>query len=108
MTVSSRLPTCCFRHQQEWDSAEYHVTDSHGALIRLAQTLGLTAKQADDCMNSTKLDAAINKQAQDAQDRYDPSDTPTFVINYVKDSYGTSWDDIQKTLDAALAAKRVK
>jgi len=97
-----------FRRQAEWDNGEYHVTDPHGALIRIAQSLGLSAKQADDCMKSTKLDAAINRQAAEAQARYDPTDTPTFVINFVKDENGVGWDDIQTALDSAIAAKRAQ
>ena len=97
-----------FRHQAEWDNAEYPVKDPHAGLIRLAQSLGLSASRADDCMNSKKLDAAINRQAADAQARYDPVDTPSFIIDGVKDMNGVSWNDIQTTLNAALAAKRGK
>ena len=95
-----------FRHQREWDNAEYPVKDPHAGLIRLAQNLGLSAGRAEDCMNSKKLDASINQQAAEAQAHYDPVDTPSFVINGVKDMNGVSWNDIQTTLDAA--AKRGK
>ena len=95
-----------FRRQKEWDNAEYRIADPHAGLIRAGQALGLTAKEADDCMNSKKLDDAINNASKDAEARYNPSDTPTFVINYVKDETGTGWEEIQAALNAALAAKR--
>jgi len=95
-----------FHRQAEWDKGEFRVADPHGALVRLGQSLGLTVKQADDCMTSKKLDAAINAASQEAEARYAPSDTPTFVINYVKYVNGAGWDDIQTTLNAALAKHR--
>lgn len=94
-----------FRHQADWDNAEYRVKDPHAGLIRLAQSLGLSPKQADDCMNSKALDGAINNASKEAEARYAPTDTPTFIINYVKDETGTGWDEIQTALNAALAAK---
>ena len=54
-------------------------------------------------MNATTLDAAINRQAKDADARYTIEGTPTFVINFKKaDLPGIGWPDIQAALDAAL------
>jgi protein-disulfide isomerase len=97
-----------FRNQASWDAAEFPVSDPHGGLLKMAAQLGLSADKADACMNSTEHDAAINKVAQDAVARYQPDGTPTLVIDFKKvDMPEKSWDEVQKALDAALAAKGV-
>lgn len=99
-----------FRNQSQWDSAEFPaVTDSHAGLIRMARIMGLSADQADACMNSTAHDAAINKVEQDAITRYQLDGTPTFVIEFKKvDFPQKSWAEAQAAIDAALAAKGAK
>ena len=97
-----------FRNQALWDAAEFPVSDPHGGLLQMAKQLGIPADKADACMNSTEHDAAINKVAQEAVARYQPDGTPTLVIDFKKvDMPQKSWDEVQKALDAALAAKGV-
>lgn len=99
-----------FRNQKEWDSYEYHdVTDSHAGLIKMARILGLSAEQADACMNSTTHDAAINKVAADATARYHPQHTPTFIIDGKNvEIPQLTWEEFRSATDAALAAKGAK
>ena len=98
-----------FRNQQEWDSGEFPIADPHAGLIKMARTLGLSAEQADACMNSTAHDDNINKVAQDATARYNPTGTPTFIFDYKKVILpGNSWEDFQAAADAALKAKGAK
>ena len=97
-----------FRHQPEWDAAEFPVSDPHSGLLKMAALLGLSTEKADACMNSTEHDAAINKVAQEAVARYQPDGTPTLVIDFKKvDMPQKSWEEVQTALDAALAAKGV-
>jgi protein-disulfide isomerase len=103
-----------FRNQPEWDNAEYKDADAQGGLMKMARILGLNDDQANQCMNSTARDAAINKTAQDADSRYGIPGTPTFVIDFKKVEIATpprseqSWRDAQAAIDAALAAKGAK
>ena len=107
-----------FRNQPKWDSAEFReVTDPHAGLIQMARIMGLSAEQADACMNSKKYDDAINKVAQDADTRYQvgTTGTPTILLEYKRadisfspgDTQG-SWQRVQAAIDAALAAKGAK
>jgi protein-disulfide isomerase len=98
-----------FRNQAKWDAAEFPVSDPHAGLLEMAAEMGLSAQQADACMNDTSHDAAINKVAQDAVTRYQPDGTPTLVVEFKKvDMPQKSWAEAQAALDAALAAKGVK
>lgn len=94
-----------FRNQPEWDSAEYPGVDAKAGLIKMARILGMSEDQAETCMNSTEGDAAINRIAQEATERYKPAGTPTFVINFRRvDLPQESWAEAQAAIDAALAA----
>jgi len=95
-----------FRNQPKWDSAEYPGVDAKVGLIRMARILGMSEDQAEACMNSTDRDAAINKAAQEATERYKPDGTPTFIINFKRvDLPHESWADVQAAIDAVLVAK---
>jgi protein-disulfide isomerase len=96
-----------FRNQPQWDSAEYQGVDAQAGLHKMARILGMTDDQADKCMNDTSLDAHINAVAKDGNDRYQIQGTPAFAIDFKKATIN-SWDDAQKQLDAALAAKGAK
>ena len=98
-----------FRNQPQWDSAEYQGVDANAGLHKMARILGMTDEQADKCMNDTSQDAHINKVAEDGNTRYTIQGTPTFAIDFKKANFqNNSWDEVQKALDAALAAKGVK
>jgi protein-disulfide isomerase len=94
-----------FRNQSKWD-VEYGVQDVHGALVRLARVAGMSADEADKCMNDTKLDATINTVAQDGETKYTITGTPTIVVGGVAQPSGfIPYADLKKTIDAALAKK---
>jgi len=98
-----------FRGQPQWDSAEYPGADADAGLAKMARILGMSEEQAKACMSSTDRDAAINKIAQEAGERYNPPGTPTFVIDFRKvDMPQHSWAEAKAAIDAALAAKGVK
>ena len=98
-----------FRNQPQWDNAEFQGVDAQAGLMKMARILGMNDDQANQCMNSTARDAAINKTAQEADQRYVIPGTPTFVINFKKvDMPQHSWAEAQAAIDAALAAKGVK
>ena len=95
-----------FRNQPTWD-VEYGVLDVHGGLIRLARIAGMSAEQADKCMNDTSLDKTINQVAQDGETKYHITGTPTIVVDGVAQPSGfIPYDDLKKTLDAELAKKK--
>jgi protein-disulfide isomerase len=94
-----------FRNQSKWD-VEYGVQDVHGALVRLARVAGMSADEADKCMNDPKLDATINTVAQDGETKYTITGTPTIVVGGVAQTSGfIPYADLKKTIDAALAKK---
>jgi protein-disulfide isomerase len=96
-----------FRNQPQWDAAEYQGVDAQAGLHKMARIMGMSDEQADACMNDTALDAHINKVAEEGNTRYQISGTPTFAIDFKKANV-SSWDQVQKALDEALAAKGVK
>ena len=94
-----------FRNQSKWD-VEYGVQDVRGELARMARVAGLSADQADKCMDDTSLDSTINQVAQDGGDKYNITGTPTIVVAGVAQPSGDiPYDSLKKTLDAALAKK---
>ena len=69
----------------------------------------MTDEQADACMNDTKYNDHINKVAEEGNTRYSIQGTPTFAIDFKKANFqNNNWIEVQKALDAALAAKGVK
>ena len=98
-----------FRNQPQWDNAEFQGVDAQAGLMKMARILGINDEQANQCMNSTARDAAINKIAQEADQRYGIPGTPTFVIDFKKvDLPQRTWQEAQAAIDAALAAKGIK
>jgi protein-disulfide isomerase len=94
-----------FRNQSKWD-VEYGVQDVHGALVRLARVAGMSADEADKCMNDSSLDATINTVAQDGETKYTITGTPTIVVGGVAQPSGfIPYVELKKTIDAALAKK---
>ncbi len=98
-----------FRNQAQWDSAEYQGVDANAGLHKMARILGMTEEQADKCMNDTSQDEHINQVAKEGNDRYRIPGTPHFAIDFKEATFQQpSWPEVQKALDAALAAKGVK
>ncbi|HTT96532.1 MAG TPA: DsbA family protein [Rhizomicrobium sp.] len=98
-----------FRNQQDWDW-EYHTTDAtpfdiHGGLVKMGRIAGMTPDQVDKCIADKAVQDHVNKVAQDAQTKYNISQTPTFVINGYPRTDVATWPDMQKALDTLLAKK---
>lgn len=98
-----------FRNQPQWDNGEFKDADPQGGLMRMAHLLGLSDAAANACMTSTANDEAINKAAQEGDERYKIAGTPTIVIDGRNvEMPQKSWAEAQAGIDAALAAKGVK
>ena len=94
-----------FRNQAKWDP-EYGATDVHGALVALGRIAGMSAEQADACMNNQDEQKRIMAVAQDASTRYGVTGTPTLVINgEVQEAGGMPWTVLKTKLDSLLAKK---
>jgi protein-disulfide isomerase len=98
-----------FRNQPQWDSAEYKDADSQSGLLRMARIMGMSEAQATACMTSTEHDIMINRVAQDGDQRYKITGTPTIVIDFKKvELPKQTWEETEAAIDAVLAAKGVK
>jgi protein-disulfide isomerase len=94
-----------FRNQDKWDP-ENGVTDVHGALVSLSRIAGMSAEQADACMNNQDEQKRIMAVAQDASARYGITGTPTLIINgEVEQAGGMAWTALKSKLDSLLAKK---
>ena len=94
-----------FRNQDKWDP-ENGVTDVHGALVSLSRIAGMSAEQADACMNNQDEQKRIMAVAQDASARYGITGTPTLIINgEVEQAGGMPWTALKSKLDSLLAKK---
>ena len=97
-----------WRNQPKWDAAEYPgIADPHGEMIKQARVFGMTAEQAEQCIANKAEDERINKVSAEAEQRYNLTGTPTFVVDGVPQSSGAvPYKDLAKILDAALAKKK--
>ncbi len=97
-----------WRNQPKWDAAEYPgIADPHGEMIKQARVFGMTAEQAEQCIANKAEDERINKVSAEAEQKYNLTGTPTFVVDGVPQSSGAvPYADLAKVLDAALAKKK--
>jgi protein-disulfide isomerase len=102
-----------FRNQPKWD-VEYAEQNPalgtpqgvHDGLVLLGRIAGMSADQADKCMSDTSLDNVINQVAQDGEQKYKISGTPTIVVDGVAQPSGfIPYESLKQTIDAALAKK---
>jgi protein-disulfide isomerase len=105
-----------FRNQPQWDPEYGETTPAlqtpdgvHAGLLKIAAMAGLSAGDADKCMNSSADDERINKVGMEAQARYNINSTPSFVLDgaLLQPPYMAEWSyaDIAKALDGALTGK---
>jgi protein-disulfide isomerase len=103
-----------FRNQPKWD-VEYAQENPalgtpqgvHDGLVLLSRIAGMSADQADKCMSDTSSDQAINDIAKDGEQKYNITGTPTIVVDGVAQPSGfIPYDQLKKTVDAALAKKK--
>jgi len=90
-----------FANQKDWDP-EYGVQDIRGAMLAQAARQGMSEAQFTACINDSKPDAAINKVAQEAVDRYHLDHTPTVILNGAVQKDAT-WEALKPAIDKALA-----
>ena len=97
-----------WRNQPKWDAAEYPgITDPHGEMIQQARVFGMSAEQAEQCIANKAEDERINKVSQEAEQKYNLTGTPTFVVDGVPQSSGAvPYEQLAKVLNAALAKKK--
>jgi protein-disulfide isomerase len=91
-----------YRNQAKWDY-EFGIPQPEGvraALIELAGGAGLSPAAAEQCLASTKDEAAISKVGEDGVTRYNVAATPTLVIN---GEAKAGFENFFQRLDAALA-----
>jgi protein-disulfide isomerase len=97
-----------WRNQPKWDAAEYPgIADPHGELMQQARIAGMSTEQAEKCIANKAEDERINKVSAEAEQKYNLTGTPTFVVDGVPQSSGAvPYADLAKVLDAALAKKK--
>jgi protein-disulfide isomerase len=82
---------------------DFLVTEPRAALLRIAQSAGMTEKQFDDCVNDKKALEALTKRVQrNAKDGI--KGTPTFFINGVQ--LDNEKEMSMARLDADIAAAK--
>jgi len=84
-------------------AAMYQSGDYHGALLRIAESAGLSEQQFNACTNDDAAIKALNDRVQKSIDA-GITGTPTFVVN------GTKMDGAPTlaNLDAAIGAAQAK
>src|SRR5208283_4213753 len=89
-----------YRGQQ----AMFQSGDFRGALLRIAESAGMTEPQFNACISDEKALDALNDRVQTYENRDHINGTPTFIVN------GTVLDGEQtmQSLDAAIAAAQAK
>ena len=94
-----------FRKQEVWDP-EFQVTDVQGGLVQVANSAGMTEAKAKSCIADTKGVAnRVNKNAEEAVEKYSLNSTPTFVINGTVKVGGFDQDSLKNFLDPLLSKK---
>jgi protein-disulfide isomerase len=102
-----------FKNQPKWD-VEYAQENPalatpqgvHDGLVLLGRIAGMSAEQADQCMKDTTLDSTINQVAQDGEQKYNITGTPTIVVDGAAQPSGfIAYDALKKIIDTALAKK---
>jgi protein-disulfide isomerase len=88
-----------FRTQHAWDP-ELGVSDVHGALLKIARSMGLGAPHADMCMSDKANAERLNRSEADAVREYGIHGTPTLVINGRAQPAGViPWPQLQQMID---------
>jgi protein-disulfide isomerase len=90
-----------FRSQGEWAS----TGDVRGSLLRIAQSVGMSEAQFNQCISDEKALTELNKRMESAIKQQKISATPTFVINGKTVKEG---EMSLAELDAAIAAASKK
>jgi protein-disulfide isomerase len=93
-----------YRNQDKWDPDGHEIPDVRAALQHMGQIAGLSAADANRCMDDSTTRDHITQSRQDAVARYGVSGTPSFVVGgQVVYSGEYPWDEMKAMLDARLA-----
>jgi protein-disulfide isomerase len=93
-----------FKRQLDWDP-EFQPLNVHDGLLSVAHAAGMSDDQADRCMNNQAQLDRTNQVGRDGEAKYSINATPTFVVNGTVHVGQYEWENLQKDLDALLAAR---
>jgi protein-disulfide isomerase len=94
-----------FRKQDVWDP-EFGISDVQGGLVQVANSVGMDEAKAKACIaNSQAIENRVNKNAEEAVEKYNLNSTPTFVINGTVKVGGFDQDSLKNFLDPLLSKK---
>lgn len=88
-----------FRSQTQWARS----SDPVGALGQIARLSGMDADAIDACFANTEVMNGILEGQQTAQQKYDISATPSFIVNGEKITGGRSAEEFEKILNDAAS-----
>ena len=92
-----------YRNQDKWDPDGHQIPDIAAALRQMAAVAGLSADQADRCMQDKITQERTSRIQQEASVHYGVSGTPTFIIEDKVAFVGEwPWEQMKATLDAKL------
>jgi protein-disulfide isomerase len=87
-----------FQTQESWAAADDYVA----ALKRIGKLGGMTEDQMDACFANEKLTNQILQSRLDAQNKYDVSSTPTFIIGGKAYAGARDIDEFASLIDPLL------
>jgi protein-disulfide isomerase len=94
-----------FRNQSKWDPDGYQIPDVRAALLSMAQSAGMSATQANSCLDNADAAKAAAAVGEEAQEKYGVNSTPTFLVNGVVAPPFESAEDVKTYFDKVLAKK---
>jgi protein-disulfide isomerase len=94
-----------FRNQPKWDPDGYQIPDVRAALVQMGRIAGMSAEQANKCIDDQAAAQRIAKVGQDANTRYGINGTPTFIVNGDIHSTFADWQELKDYVDSKLAKK---
>jgi protein-disulfide isomerase len=93
-----------YRNQKEWDP-DFGVTDVHGAIMAMGRMAGMNTTQADQCIENKAEAERATKVGEEAQERYNITGAPAFVVNGQVHVGEFRWQELQKLLDSLVKKK---
>ena len=94
-----------FRNQSKWDPDGYQIPDVRAALLSMAQSAGMSAEQANSCLDNAEAQKAAAAVGEEAQEKYGVNSTPTFLVDGVVAPPWESADDMKTYFNKVLAKK---
>jgi protein-disulfide isomerase len=93
-----------FKNQRQWvdPNGDDNVTQEEvkQGLVQMARVAGLTQQQAEACMADPKNLQIVDDNWTDAQNTYNVSGTPTFILGDTIHRKEWSWDELDAKLKA--------